>query len=156
MFTNENINSKVYEFSISNQSLLLLDCSSETKDKRSILDWLFISPNSTFSVYWQALAIKMSVVSSWIYAFLGAFGIEEVNNLAHVDHFNFLFILLGLDVFFGLCILKNMLTGYEDQKNMKVVTDVKIIAINYLRGNGLIDILVWVPFQTVIFFVDEH
>lgn len=100
----------------------------------------------------------MSVVSSWFYACIGAFGSYELEELSSIKHKNFIWIIIALDVFFGLCILKNLLTGFMDQKSQRLVTDLKLIAINYMRGNGVVDILIWVPFQTVIYHLndDDH
>ena len=55
-----------------------------------------------------------------------------------------------IDAIFYLDIILNFKTVYIDPKNEEFVSDLKKIAINYLQGRLLIDLLASLPFE--IFF----
>ena len=57
---------------------------------------------------------------------------------------------LIVDISFGVDIILNFLTGYIDSKTKRLVTKPKLIAIRYLKGFFIIDVVATVPFGYVI------
>ncbi len=54
---------------------------------------------------------------------------------------------LLIDILFGIDIFINFMTTYEDPVTLATVTDHKKIAIEYLKGWFLLDVLACFPFQ---------
>ena len=53
-----------------------------------------------------------------------------------------------MDIVFTFC------QEYLDEETYKVVSDIKLIAINYLKGTFIFDFLAWIPFEWI--FSDYH
>jgi hypothetical protein len=94
----------------------------------------------------------MSLVTSWFYACVASFTFEEVQD--NTD-FNVIVLLGVLDIYYGLVIAKNFVTGFVSMGNEVVEENLKLISRHYLSNGGVADIIIWIPFQTLSLLADQ-
>lgn len=85
----------------------------------------------------------VSLLSSYYYAYVSAYSMEQVQESLN---FNILWLLFALDVFYALVIIKNFLTGFYTEGQDNVVKDYKRTINNYLKNGAVLDIVIWFPF----------
>jgi hypothetical protein len=90
---------------------------------------------------WDYIYILCCVASSYLYAYLAAFGMPVFNK--DIEK-----VLLALDIYFFLCIIKCFMTSYTN-KDQQQVKDFWKIGKNYLRESFVMDIITWVPTQYI-------
>lgn len=112
---------------------------------------IIFEPDSTITIAVNAVATIVIVLSSWLYAFVAAFSFEEVD---HLSDGNLIIYLILLDLFFALIIIKNLLTGFIPVGKLYVIKDLTLIRREYFKKGAFIDILAWIPIQTILCFND--
>ena len=104
-------------------------------------------PDRGFKLWWDMTVILLSIYN----AFVIPLQFSKPELLTHpmvniIDHV--------IDAIFYSDIILNFKTVYIDPKNEEFVSDLKKIAINYLQGRLLIDLLASLPFE-VFFSIAE-
>jgi hypothetical protein len=100
-------------------------------------------PNKGFKLRWDLVIIILSVYNAIVLP------LQFSLPTSFADH---LFFIIGdqiIDILFILDIIINFRTIYIDPKSEEVISDSKKIAINYLQGRLIIDLLASFPFEIV-------
>lgn len=113
------------------------------------ITWFIFKEHSLFSNLWFSIDIFFCIFSSYIYAFLAAFKMNEVsedmNRLIYV-----------IEIVFVCSLLKNFLTEYRADGVAKPVRDYKKIATRYLSNGFILDFLMIVPFAQFFISLTEY
>jgi hypothetical protein len=80
-------------------------------------------------------------------AYFAAFGISD--NIKIVIINQAVETMLLMDIIFTFC------QEYLDEETYKIVSDIKLIAMHYLKGTFIFDFLAWIPFE-YIFYENHH
>lgn len=101
----------------------------------------------------NTITIIVTIGSCWFYSFIAAFSYKEVEVWTHIP---LILVLLGLDVYFGLEIVRKLFTGiYKDGKTM-MVTDLRLIRKAYLKNGAIADLLTFFPIQTLLCYIEPN
>lgn len=133
------------------------------KSKLDIWDCVLISESSPFSIFLNYIDIIICIFSSYFYAYLGAFyKVQELENLDEVSVVDLRHeakveaVLMALDIYFGLDMVKCFLTDYTPIGEGKPVRNLVKIALNYLKNGFLRDFIMWIPiFRLIRLLVGE-
>jgi hypothetical protein len=110
---------------------------------------LVISESGKFNIVWRYIDIVMCIVTSYYYAYLGAFYVigDDSHNTA----------LWVLDVFYSISMIISFLTDFTPLGETMPVRNIKKIALCYLKGEKedlfYLDFTTWVPIRLL---VNEH
>ena len=103
-------------------------------------------------MYWNFFEVILSIISSYVYAYMAAFGTENSDTTPNKD-------LLIADIFFfaffTISIIINFLRDFVPPGETQACKDLKKIAQRYIHGQFFIDLIAWVPFQFIIDFQDD-
>ena len=93
---------------------------------------IIISENGNFMVIWNMANIVLSIVSSYTFIWLAAFG-----ELSHQEDGNFTYYLNMLfEVFFFVSMMLRFITDFVEEGGTEPVRDLKIISKRYLYSWG--------------------
>tara|TARA_B110000503_G_C6979173_1_gene342481 strand:- start:371 stop:736 length:366 start_codon:yes stop_codon:yes gene_type:complete len=97
------------------------------------------------SVYqaWKILVIFICIFSSYIYAYIAAFGIPYLE-----EQPRFFFVIIVFEVIFGMDIAVQFLLEFKPEDQYNKVRDLTEIAKRYLKSRFFIDALAMIPFHT--------
>lgn len=103
-----------------------------------------INHRGAFSICWDYIDLIVCILSSYLYAYMGAYGIHNdlhVNDsdIKHISLF------LTLDVYFGVCIIKRFITDFMPLGSCQPERNPLKIAKNYLTSDFALDFLMWLP-----------
>lgn len=105
---------------------------------------LVILPDSKFKIFWNIvitiLLIYTAIFVPYNVAFVEGDEASTANDVLSTT----------MDILFTIDIFVNFISGYEDDQEGKVVTDMRRIAKTYLSGWFLPDVLACIPFQLII------
>lgn len=101
-----------------------------------------ISHTGKLSMIWNYLEILMCVMSSYYYAYLSLFC--EMTDIQ-------LKVIIGLDIYFAVAILKAFLTDFTPENKNKPETNLFVIAKRYLHHEFPLDLILWVPLWLLIY-----
>ena len=104
---------------------------------------IVLLPNSMFKMFWNLLIIVMVLYTASISPYRLAFADEFVVN--GWSQFFALFEIL-IDIIFGIDIIINFISAYEDLDGRYEVS-LKKIAVEYIKGFFMLDVLATFPFQ---------
>lgn len=118
------------------------------------MDIIIFKDNSFFTNCWRTVHGIMCIISSYIYAYLGIYGIK------HLDGTESLY-LYDLDTtfftVFTISMILNCLTEYyENAGDTTPQRDIAKIVSRYLKGSFFLDFLAWLPFHYFIDFSQDH
>lgn len=113
---------------------------------------IILDQSSIFCLFWNVFEVLCCIISSYMYAYMAAFGIHNNDVTINVD-------LRIADIFFfvvfTISILMNFLRDFVPEGETQACKDLKKIAQRYLLGQFSLDFVAWVPFQFIIDF-DQH
>lgn len=113
---------------------------------------IILDQNSVFCLIWNFIEVICCVLSSYMYAYMAAFGIRNSDLTINSD-------LRVTDIFFfivfTISIIMNFLRDFVPEGETQACKDLRKIAIRYLHGQFLLDLIAWVPFQFILDF-NEH
>jgi hypothetical protein len=115
-----------------------VDLTSKNKSK-----WL-ICQNNSMKVVWDLFILLELIFISIVVPYRLAFSNQDSKAWSVVYNV--------IDVCFGVDIFLTFNTSYSDSENMKEIYDRKKIALNYLKGWFIIDLLSIVPFDKLLNF----
>lgn len=110
---------------------------------------LVFEEDSKFSNFWRYFYILMCLVSTYIYIFACVFGIQKIILENMILDYN---IELWMEGFFALNILKNFWTTYSHKDCGRKVRSPGRIALNYIKGRFIYDLLPTIP---ITYFITE-
>lgn len=116
-------------------------CMDNWMEKCSYQNLIFME-NSWISNIWKSIDIISCIISSYIYAYMAAFGESSLSESAYI-----LYILF--EAVFVISIIKNFTTEYKSDGMSKPIRDIKKIAIRYLNTGFIIDLLMVIPFAYI-------
>lgn len=119
------------------------------KNNKSFQDRLVISVENSIYQAWKILVIFICIFSSYIYAYIAAFGIPYLE-----EQPKFFFIIIVFEVIFGMDIAVQFLLEFKPEDQYNKVRDLTEIAKRYLKSRFFIDALAMIPFHT--FFDGQH
>ena len=131
-----------------------MDClrgkKSKHKKEFSFTDMIVFKENSAFSGFWYGVDITCCIISSYLYAYLGAFGSDSITKERDI-------VVLVFEVVFVCSMLKNFLTEYKSETiSSKPVRDLKKIGIRYLNNGFIMDFLMIIPFAPVLSSLSKY
>lgn len=93
------------------------------------------SEKSIFSIYWNFLDIATNICSSYVYAYMGAFGPYSLNYVSED-------VLIFFNFVFCFSIIKSCLTDFTPDGEIVAVTNISIISKRYINhGTFIMDII---------------
>jgi len=104
-----------------------------------------IRMNSVFKIRWDMVILVISVWNSFSIPIDIAFGpeiFEETPNVV-VNHL--------IDIYFALDIILHFRTTIINEATGEEIKEPKLIALTYLKGRFIIDLLATVPFDTIFY-----
>jgi hypothetical protein len=107
-------------------------------DKLSYSNLVF-RENSWASNLWKSIDIISCIVSSYIYAYMAAFGVAALDSTTYAMYIVF-------EGVFVLSIIKNFTTEYKSDGMSKPIRDAKKIAMRYLNNGFIMDLVMVIPF----------
>lgn len=111
----------------------------EAKSEFNFLTFLVIPIDADWKSYFDMIMLLCACENTIMQAYYSAFGLPDggfENILDYVIEGLFL-----MDLIFCLC------QQYRDAETQTMVSDIKVIAINYLKGNFLFDLIAIIPFD---------
>ena len=113
-------------------------------------EWYIIKTSNTLYQIWKFVIIIMSFVTSFTYAYYAAFldlmSKEEIEGFESQEIF--------FTILFTVDIFVNFLTEYRYPMSTDIETDVKKIAIIYIKGRFFWDFLSVIPFKKIFWNMD--
>jgi len=117
---------------------------SETEEEDEDIYQFFTLPeNSAFQIFCTYLIIICCITSSYMYAYLGAFGAKASTPL--IEGLSVFF-----DIVFALDILRKFLSQYSEKGSSLPVKDHTKIRQKYMREDFWSDFVVWLPVYPMI------
>ena len=113
------------------------------KNNKSFQDRLVISVENSVYQAWKILVIFICIFSSYIYAYIAAFGIPYLE-----EQPRFFFVIIVFEVIFGMDIAVQFLLEFKPEDQYNKVRDLTEIAKRYLKSRFFIDALAMIPFHT--------
>ena len=114
------------------------------EEQINISQLFIIDHRGAFSIFWTGVDTALCLLSSYIYMWFGAFNDAESHDL-HVTA------TVCFEVTFLLLMLKKFLTSYSNQGEAKPVRNLHQIAMRYLQGEFIRDLI---PLLPVTFIFD--
>ena len=128
------------------------DYSDDPLDQFDIWSLIILNNGSVFCLFWNFFEVLCCIISSYMYAYMAAFGINNNDLTINVD-------LRIADIFFfvvfTVSIIMNFLRDFVPEGETQACKDLKKIANRYLHGQFSLDFIAWVPFQFIIDF-NQH
>ncbi len=107
--------------------------------------WYIFLPHAKFRLTWDAMMASLLSLMAFYIPFRVCFYWEEAVEPRSIFIFE-----STIDCVFALDIVLNFLTAYTDRTTDVIVTSPKLIAMRYLRGFFLIDLLATIPFGYIL------
>ena len=82
--------------------------------------------------------------------FINVFGNAYFASFEPPDDLRFIIIDQTIETLFLIDMIFNFLEEYLDEETYSYVTDLKMIAVRYLKGKFVFDLVAWTPFQFMI------
>lgn len=106
------------------------------------LDILVIKKKSDFYVVWRWLDFIVCLISSYFYAYLGVYFEEPITKELNT-------IVILAQSFFFIDMVVSLLTEYVPADSNIPVRQIKLVAMNYIKGSFMFDLILWVPIEPV-------
>jgi hypothetical protein len=100
-----------------------------------------ILPDSKFKIFWNIVTIILLVYTAIFVPYNVAFVDSDDKSAVNEA------ISTTIDILFTIDIFINFLSGFEDPLDQKVVTDLRVIAVTYIKSWFIPDVLACLPFQ---------
>jgi hypothetical protein len=112
------------------------------RNNKSFQDRLVISVENSVYQAWKIIVIFICIISSYIYAYIAAFGIPYKE-----EQPRFFLVIVVFEVIFGMDIAVQFLLEYKPEDQYNKVRDLTEIAKRYLKSRFFIDALAMIPFH---------
>ena len=118
--------------------------------RQLLMEKMIISEKGVISLIWSIVDIFSCISSSYIYAYLGAFGKDSDDTLMNT-------LITTYEGIFLITILKNFSTDYTPLGSTEVVKNLRLISLRYLKEGGFIlDFICIFPFVELFKNYFEH
>lgn len=103
---------------------------------------LVILPDSKFKLTWNMVVVVLLIYTATFVPYKVAFVEEPSKSDKVIDYI--------IDILFTIDIFINFMSGYEDEEEGKVIKNIRLIALSYLKSWFFPDVLACIPFGLIM------
>ena len=101
-----------------------------------------ILPDSKFKLTWNMVVVVLLIYTAIFVPYKVAFVEEPSKSDKVIDYI--------IDILFTIDIFINFMSGYEDEEEGKVIKNIRLIAMSYLKSWFFPDVLACIPFGLIM------
>lgn len=126
-----------------------------------IWKYFIVGEQSAFSAVWAFFDIICCISSSYLYAYIAAFGMKDFgytkkDPIGHDQEEFFISVEITFEIIFMLSIIKQFLTEYTPEGETIPVRDLQKIAKRYIKDGFLLDFICVLPISRMLKFMGEE